>query len=94
MTIKQRVLAALAKSTSRTPMSTAQVFEVVRRWPATLTALEELRAERKVGHCLITKKLESVEYWWLAGKVTSDVLPQTAAQNRKTIAAKARKAKK
>lgn len=64
-----KVLAALAHTTSRAPMSTAQVVEAVRRWPATETTLEELRDAHKVGHCRVIKGGEAVDWWWLAGNV-------------------------
>lgn len=61
MTLQQTILATLANSTSRTPMSTAQVQAAVGGKRGVLTMLEELLGQRKVGHCLITKKLEAVK---------------------------------
>lgn len=94
MTLQQKILAALAGSTSRTPMSTAQVVEVVRRWPATEKELGFLRDEHKVGHCRSIKGVETIDYWWLAGNVESKMLPQTAAVNRKTKVARAAEVRK
>lgn len=91
MTLQQKILAAMANSTSRTPMSTDEVRGVVGK-ERVLTDLEALRDKRKVGHCQITKGGAAVDFWWLAGNVRFETLPQTAARNRKTTAAKARKA--
>lgn len=93
MTLQQKILAALAKSTSRTPMSTDAVQAAVGVKRATLTALEGLRDALKVGHCRVIKGGETADLWWLAGNVESKMLPQTAAANRKTVAAKARAAR-
>lgn len=94
MTLQQKILAALAGSTSRTPMSTGQVMDAVGVKRGVVTALEWLRAAHKVGHCWSSKGMEGVDYWWLAGNVESKLLPQTAAANRKTKAARAAKGKK
>lgn len=90
-TLQQKILAALAGSTSRTPMNTDAVQAAVGVKRATLPELEALRDALKVGQCRVIKGGETVDWWWLAGNVGSNVLPQTAAANRKTKAARTAK---
>lgn len=68
MLLQQKILAALAGITSRTPMSTDEVRKVVGK-ERVLTDLEALRDEQKVGHCRVTKGGEATDLWWLAGNI-------------------------
>lgn len=72
MTLQQKILAALAGSTSRTPLSTAQVQAAVGVKRATLTELEGLRDALNVGHCHVIKGGAVTDYWWLAGNVPGE----------------------
>lgn len=72
MTLQQKIIAALAGSTSRTPLSTDAVQAAVGVKRAALTELEGLLARQKVGHCRITKGGEAADWWWLAGNVPGE----------------------
>lgn len=72
MTLQQKILAALAKSTSRSPLDTEHVREAVGTPRMVFKMLGELRDQLKVGHCRITKGDAAVDWWWLAGNIPSE----------------------
>lgn len=90
MTMRAKLLAALAGITSQNPVSTETLAQG-HSMRSVKSALMELYQERQVCCCEFYKgDAKPVVKWWLAGSV-GGVLPQTANHNRKTQAARAAK---
>lgn len=67
--MRQKVLTVLADTTSRRPMTTAQIRASVGTGRL-VDALKQLEKEHLVMSCIITKNQTTVKWWWRTGNIT------------------------
>lgn len=89
MTLKEKLLKAMARTSSQNPAS-VQALAKGYRIGDVRTALDELLNERKACCCRITRKSKTIDVWWIVGTANIDCYYNQTIRARKRRAAKAK----